>query len=490
MSSASIPAGYKSKAAFRLVGYANTDLAYPVALGTPTPDTLGAFDLLSFLKENVEANQGWQADETLLGNSGFAEHHNISRIPSGSIELSGRYCGLNQLLAACMGFEKVRTSAALEGPYFNARYNGDDALAGTVTATGTDASHLGDTGATFPTTVVGEFVRLEKLGTNGDIYSQVRRITARPSTTQITISPDWTDNPVATTPYSIANCFSHQYEFSKNMHRELVSDCGITPWATAARFVRWGTLCIDKGVSVHEWQGVYVESLAFKLNKEGLTITAELKPFWIDRRTTGRNYDEKATWAFHAMTTYPVTSRIQFADCAFRLGAQTTGSLDNDDNLGISEMEFSIKNNLDADLQTLASGLYREEPARGNKREVSGSFTIPRYRADTRLNNFTAGDLLMAQLHCGGPEIYTGASHTAMSLDCYFRALKLEKASVPTDGPGMFAEKYNFKCLQPPTDSFGGSCTPTTGAENSELIIETLDSCPFNYFMGQDDSAY
>lgn len=480
-----IGTGYKARAGFRLVGYAPGSFAYPVALGTPVPDTLGAFDLLPFTKEAISPATAWQADNTLDGYSAYREHNNVARLAGGSLDLNGRYLGLNQLLAAGMGYERVRTSTVLERPEFATRLNGAAPITGTVTAsTGTT---LTDAAANFPTTVVGEFVRLEKLGTNGDIYHQVRRITARPATTQITIAPDWVDNPVAATPYKIARTFAHQFEFSKNMHLELASEVLANPWNANARFVRWGTLAIDKQNGVWEWQGVYVESLAFKLDQDGLQITAELLPFWYDLRTSGRNASA-ATWGYHPETSYAVTKRIRFADCKFQLGPHG-GDLDDSHRVGIASLEFSIKNNLQADLQTLASGLYREEPGRNAKRDVNGSFTVPRYMSNARINHYTAGDLLMAVLTCTGPTL-DGLGADLATLLAFFRALRIEQADAPVDGAGLIAEKYNFRGLQPPSQSGTNLPQPSAGAENGELIISTWDHNPFNYFMGQDDSAY
>lgn len=477
----SIPAGYQSRAAFRLVGYSAAAISYPTELGTPTPDTLGAFDLLPFLGEGIGVNQEFQTDDTLEGYAGAVAHHNISRLPSGSIKLGGRYLGLNQLLAACMGYEKVRVSDELELPDFQSRYNGASAISGTVTSSTGDT--LSDTGASFPTTVIGEFVRLQKLGDDADIYSQVRRIVDRPSTTQIQVAPDWTDNPAATTPYKIARSFQHHFEFSKNLHVELASDLGITPWSENARLVRWGTLCIDKTEKIWEWQGVYVESLSFELGKEGLIVTAELRPFWIDFDSAINT--DPTLWTFHPET-YAVTQRILFGDCKFRLGTHAATDLDDDDNLGITSLKFTIKNNLDADLQTLASGLYREEPARSGKREVTGSFELPRHKATTWLQKYTGGNLLMGELIAQGPTVDGAAENLATFRAC-FRALKLEKADVNVDGPAIFGESYNFRCLQPPSASGAYWPAPSDGAENSELIIETWDNDPFNRFMGQDD---
>lgn len=475
-----IGAGYKSKAGFRIIGFAASDLAYPVALGTPLPGTIQAFDQVAFTKELLTPNSEFQLDETLDGKSGFSATNNVSRLPSGSLDVNGTYLGLNQLLSALFGFEKVRVTAALESPVYETIGGGAAALSGTITAS--TASSLTDSGASFPTSIVGDFVRLEKLGANADIYYQVRRITARPSSTQITIAPDWTDIPPATTPYKIARTFTHTYEFSKNMHRELGSDLITGIWNANARFVRWGVLGIDKTVSVHEWQGCYVNSMKFKLDREGVTMTFELLPFWFDLRTSGRN-SSASGWAFHAES-YHVRSRIRFADCEFYLGAHAASDLSAGNKIGINSLEFSIENDLQGDLQTLLSGLYRDEPARNGKRRVTGSFTVPRHTSNARLSNYTAGDLLMAELIASGPAL---DSVLAAKHYLFFRSLKLSKAEASVAGAEIIEEKYDFQCLIPPSASGATWPTPTAGADNSELIWRTFDHYPFNNYMGQHE---
>lgn len=477
--------GYASKAAFRLYG-SSASAAYPVAIGTPTPETIGAFDMIPFTEEGIAMSQEWQLNNTLEGGAGYTEMSNISRLPGGSLGLNAHYLGLNQLFAACLGYEKVRVTGALESPAFVLASNGA-AITGTVTSS--TSNTLTDSGASFPTSIVGNFVRLQKLGANADIYSQVRRITARPSATQITVSPNWTNNPAATTPYAIAASFQHDYECAKNMHAELAGDLVTGPWDATKYLMRWGVLGFGKQISVWEWQASYIESLKLVLNREGLKITAEVLPFWIDFRTTGRN-SSIATWGYHP-STYAITSRIRFADCKFRLLAHSTSDPSDSDNLGISQLEINIKNNLESDLQTLASGLYRAEPARKGKREVTGSFFIPRYNADTRINQFVAGTLLMGELLIFGPKFITGGGmwDSYARIQACLRSLKLSKADAATPSEALLGEKYEFRCLEPPSQSATNWPQPSAGAENGEIIIRTLDAYPFNNFMGQHQAT-
>ena len=476
--------GYRAKAAFRIVGYTDTD-GYPVALGTPTPGTLGPYDLLPFTKEAISEDIQHLLDDDLQGYSASREMNQVARMAGGSIDLQGRFLGLNQLILACMGHEQI------DDGYGNGtwagwkRYGGASPIGLAVNSSTNDTlTILGDT---FPTTVVGEFVFVSTA--LGGI-AQTRRIIARPSTTQIQVYPAWSTNPSNGDGFAIARAFKHNYECSRNMHQELLSDLGTTleseDWD--GYLTRWGVLGIDKGVSVWESQAVYVESLTFKLDTNGLSVTAELIPFWRDKRTTGRN-SSSSTWGFHPES-YAVTRRIHLPDSTFWLLTHQAENEEDGHKLGISSFELKIKNNLKADEQSTASGLYRIEPGRDKKREVTGSFTLPRYSNDTQLNLVPAGTLQMAHLQCLGPDLTSGGSDYA-ALHFYLRALKLVQGDAPADKPGMLGQKFNFTCLQPPSASGGDDWpTPSTGAENGELIITSYDHNPFNYLLGQHTSAY
>jgi hypothetical protein len=180
-------------------------------------------------------------------------------------------------------------------------------------------------------------------------------------------------------------------------------------------------------------------------------------------------------------------SRILRGDATFRLDSYSTGTaLTSADNLGITEFELKIKNNLQADLQTTGTGYFRAEPVRMGRREVTGSFTVPRHIAVTRLSNYTAADMLMASLTFSNATAIWGYYEAFLKL--WIRSLKLTKADVAVPGPEVLEEKFNFTAISPAGDS-AGMPADSEGADNSEVIIELQNADPFNYFMGQHQAT-
>lgn len=471
--------GYRSRAAFRLVG--NSSGSYLSAVGTPTPHTLGDFDLLPFLKEQIQATIESQLNDVLDGGAGYSDMNQIARNASGALELQGHYIGLDQIFAAALGWEGLRlTTGTKESPDFA----GSLSCNGSLTTNAT-TNELIDTGANFPATLVGKYVRITD---QNDTYAafpwQVRRIATRVSSTSLTVTPNWNGTPEANTGYEIGNIFQHVYECSKSMHSEAHADIYNDQYVPYDYINRFGVVGIDKGVSVWEWQGAMVNKLKVKLDSSGLQITAELFVFWRDLRTTSRN-SSASGWNYSPVSV--IFNRINFADTSFMLKAHENADPDSGDAVGITSLEFELDNKLDGGLHTTSSGLYIAEPMRTGKRTVTGSFTVPRYVADTYLNNFTAGDLLMAELACTGPNVISGGSNALdyVKLRFLFRSMKIKVADVPVSDAGAIGQKYDFQALQPPSQSGDDWPAPSTGADNSELMIITRNEYPFNPYMGQ-----
>lgn len=477
--------GYLSKAALRIIGYNSGAYAYPTALGTPTPQTLGAYDQIPFISESVQEKLAWLDDATLDGTAGRSKLDNISNIGGGSIDLRGGYYGIGPIIAAAMGYERVRDATSIaESPTVTTSDSG--------TASAGAASTLTDSSKSWTTNVyVGRFVRITTIAASPNGKIDVRRITSNTGTV-LTVSPNWTTNPGSGDTYEIIRACVHTYEMSENLHSEPITNILADAWNTSAYIVRLAVMAVDKGVASWEWQACAIEELNFKLNKDGLFITAELVPFGVDRRTSSRNATS-TTWSYHYHIPNNVTLddaylknfRILRGDATFRLGSYSTSvSLDSSNNLGITEFELKIKNNLQVDLQTTSSGKYRVEPVRSGRREVSGSLMVPRHVATTRLSNYTDQDMLMASLVFAGPS----SGSVAHGLEFWMRSLKLTKADVQVGGPQVLEEKFNFTCLQPAGTS-SGMPSPSTGAANSEVIIKLSNFDPFNYFMGQHQAT-
>lgn len=486
-------AGYKSKAGFRLVGFDTTDLAYltsplaAAAAANAAVPAIGAFDQIPFTKETVQPNADFELDPTLLGNAGYTEMYPVSRLPGGNIEMQGKYLGLNQIIAAAMGYERVRTTTLLESPDWPAGITG----VAEHTATGGSVSTVVNSGGGYtPNLYVDMWLRIQTLAASPNLDMEVRRIVSNTSTT-FNVTPNFVTAPGSGDKFSVMKSFIHYYELSKHMHRHLASDVVTLPWNNNARFVRWATVGITKDVSVHEWQAVYIESLEFKISKKGIVVIAEVLPFWVSYQSAAQRNGANAAvnWGVSTVST-AITNVIKFSDCKFRLGTAAASNLSDSDNIGVDEVTIKIKNNLQADVQTLLSGLYREEPGRDNKREITGTFSMPRHLANTQLSRWAAGTTLMGEIICKDPSLFVESTINP-ELHFFLRSLKLQNPKANVEGPKMFPEKYTFQCFQP-DGTIGGNewPTPSIGAENGELIIKTRDNCPFNFFMGQHQGAY
>lgn len=487
--------GYRQKVAFRLLGYSGTSgglptLPYPAALGTPTPQDLGAYSLLAALSEEIADNEGHLEEEILDGNAGLSQIDLISRLPSGGLQLSAMYGTLDQLLAAALGYEKVRTTAVLESPAVTSIV--------TSTATGGSSTTLVKTAAGWTANAYeGMFVRMEKLAASVNAVKEVRRIVSNDATT-LTVTPAWTTNPVNTDPFTIFAAATHTFECAKNLHIESVVSA--TPWDSASWLCRLGVLGVSISPhGVREYQACMINKLKLKLSaKDGLTITLELIPFAYDLRTSARNFDPSswtknpvlalASVAGAAANTMRPFRRALFKDAVFRLGSYSVSALGSTDILGLSEFELEIDNGLDSESQDTTSGIHRIEPVRAKKRTVKGSITLPRFNSLDRVNALRAETYQKADLVFTGPSMFLAGPSGTHSLSIFLPKIKLLQPSAPVAGQSPLTEKIEFQCLQPEL-TVSGMPTPSSGADNSEVFIRTTSPYPFNDFMGQQTTS-
>ena len=470
--------GYATKAAWRMAGPAT-------AWGSIVQATCGSYHKIPYKSESLSENYGWLNQDVLDGSQGRSTMNHVSILPNGNLELQGSYLGLGPIIACCMGYERVRSLTILESPDYYAVTTG--------TASGGAAGTLIDTGAGWVVNAyAGMYVRNEELAASDNSGNiGVRRIVSNTEDT-LTVTPDWTTAPDNGDSYTIGAVFAHQYEMAKNMHQELASDIITTEdaWKNAAYITRVGTLLIDKGVQVWEWERCMVESIEFKLNQDGLMVTAELIPYLRDI-TPG--VTDSSVWKYHALqdTAYAggiilKPNRVLRGDATFTIGDFSTSS-DGRAALGISEFTLKIKNNLDTETQTTATGKYRAEPVRNGKREVTGSLAVPRYTSTTLQGKLAAGTMQMAGLSFVGPEISTPGADTEVLL-IQMRSFLLEKGESPVSGAQALDEKYNFKCFAPDGNP-SGFLSESAGSDNSEVIILNTNADPFNAFMGQDTTT-
>lgn len=515
--------GYNVLGALRLVNRVPASGVWPViaggSVGTAVSHSikLGYYDQLPITKEAISHNSDYDQDNTLDGDAGIKRMDKISDLPGGPLDLNGFYIGLDAILAMTMGFEKWRNGTAaitadpqteLESPVFGVCGLGTT-LGLMTTAAGTTGSTLASAGTEFTNdNLIGDWVRIIDNTASAHTFDQVRKITARGSTSSCTVAPAWvTDqgaNPVASKKFEVAREFLHTFEFSRNLHGELYSDVLAGNWNPGIGrnyLTRSGILAFQKGVSYWELQYAMINKLVLKLDaKAGLTINVEFLGLYLDLANT--NSQNSAAWywvnASSAVPTFPaalsgaqfgVPERVVFPEGTFRIDSFSTssGALSSSDDLPISSCEITIDNKLKGDDQDTKTTYRRTEPVRSDKRSVTLNFEIPRYLSNTRIDNYRNENDLMGRLNFAGSTIATGKTN---ELYVHMPRFRLKPVKAETAGANPLTEKVEAVCLQcTPETGYPNSAEfpqPTSGLEKGELIIRTRNQNPFNAFMKQN----
>jgi len=490
--------GITSKAAFRLnKPDLNVDLS-PVTNGAvvtvyPTSPSvaaagaqrMGLYDQIPFLSESVNETYEFQEQRTLEGQAGISGHDVVSKLGAGPIDMDFHYLGMDNILAATLGFEKPSYN---DSPTFDESQSAGNPMTGTTTA-GTTSTTLEDTGASqFVSDNIGEFVRIADEGDGAE--GQVRRITANPDTDNLTVTPAWITNPGAGKTYQIARAFTHTYECSKlfgvNTFASHYSNYAAETSGNANDvMLHFGTLVFDKNVSIWEWRGVMVNSLTLTYSaKESLKASAELVPFDLDLASSINT--ASTNWKYMTGPTTPIhlQERVMPADLTFRVGDWSSGTaLDSGDNICISDFTLNINNNFDVETQTTCSGLYRAEPLRNGFREITGTFTVPRYTADTFITAYNNDTMQMASAVFEGSTLTGSNVASKNTLKIWIRAMKITGYSVPVQGENIIVQTFNFKAFIPTSASAG---MPSVTNSNSEIVVQTINNNPFNAFRAQN----
>ena len=177
-----------------------------------------------------------------------------------------------------------------------------------------------------------------------------------------------------------------------------------------------------------------------------------------------------------------------FSDITFfRVAAYDSasgGALVSGDEYGISDLSISVNNNLQSDAQSTSSGVYRMEPTRGGQREVSGSFTVPRYDADTFVDFLTNNTKLMAHIQFEGSTMAT----ITRRFEIFLSSIVLTKGSVPVGGPGALSQSFDFTALVPAAQPYWSDGSPTQNviAPRSEMVIRVRNQNPYQMFRDQN----
>jgi len=486
-----VSSGVKSKAAFRInrksvaLDYpTNEDEATLTRLNADEKEMAGKYDQIPVVSGSILEVRTREPSNVLSGKTGISDLDEIAILGGGTRSFEGHYTGIEQILSCAMGFEKVRTSAALESPSCEASGGGANTATCGTCAAGTLVIQAN--GAQFTSDNIGEYARITKKDASATGINQVRRILSINGALSANITPNWATIPSLGWTVEWGRIWKHTYECAIDLNEEtfsaiIGSTCRVDP--VTDLMVRRGAFYMDKQVSTHVANCCMIEQLALKLTpRDGLMMDAEFVPFDV-RRITGAGASPN-NWDYSA-SPLRKQERILFAHAKFRLDDYSSSvALSDADAISISELGLTLKNNLSTTDQGTGSTLYRLEPARGGSRVWTGYLVLPRYTSDdffTKLED--ASKIFMADLVFTGKALYSTYKHF---LKIYLRSLKITKVEVPTTGKELRRPRIEFQCVIPAATP-AGMPAASTGAAESEVIMELQNMNPFNAFMGQNE---
>jgi hypothetical protein len=265
--------------------------------------------------------------------------------------------------------------------------------------------------------------------------------------------------------------YKHAIEPAENIHsQEWEAGDGVLPESglqAGDQKIRRGTLCIDKGVSIWEHASTMIQALTIKGDSKGVRIVLELIPYKLDRASAVNT--SSAAW------TIPGDDwlSILFQDLAFWIGDYSTeNALTSGNAIGISAFEVKLQNALKIERDSV-SGLYIAEPRRDGKRQVTGSFSMPRYESDAFLADCASQTAKMAMLKFTGSQIgSTGYNRTAW---LWLPTLKFDKVDAPIGGQGIIPVSHTFSAEVPPGAAAGFPAQAT-----KELLLQVQNDLSTN----------
>jgi len=470
--------GVLSKAGFRVaptdgIEINNADYVYPTSISDATTynqSTLGEYDQIPFASESLVDQKDYEMDETLEASPAISEMDLISSLPSGSIDINGKYEGMDALLACAMGME---VPGVTDSPSFP---DATDLTAGTCAA-----STWVNSAGVFVAGDVGKFITV----TSATGAHQVRRISAYNSTTSVTITPNWDVTPPALSTAKMNTVFRHKFEFSKQLSVEnwadVYSSYDTTGVLTSTdKIVRFGTLGIQKQVSDWMFRGCMVNSMNFDMqaNTSG-KFSFDLVPYDLNRGS----YHAR-DWGYNNSPNFPqINRKIVFKQSVLYVKEfSTTVGFTSSDILCANGFTLDVNNNLKADDQDFCSGARRIEPTRAGERTVTGVISVPRYNSNTLLDYRDNQTDLMGKLIMTG-DIIDGTEE--FELVFWLPHFRLTNGTPNVADAGKLTQQYDFQCLEP-TGAASGFPTQWDTDFRGELIIETQDMNPFNTFLNQN----
>jgi hypothetical protein len=226
------------------------------------------------------------------------------------------------------------------------------------------------------------------------------------------------------------------------------------------RKVRRGTLVLSRGVSTWEFLSAVVSQISFALTDEGkATCSVDFNAYSLSRTSS---INTLAT-----MRTIPPNTAPNVLDIDLRLRlapASATVPLDVGDELCVSAFSVTLQNYLLVEPGP-RTGLYAEEITKNTTSGISGTFTLPRYSADTLINAWPAGTVFMLGCTFTGPLIPGTA--VPYRLTFALPAIQFTTAIVPLP-MGAAPVNIGWYAIQPPAIGYG----LPIGRNASPLVLE------------------
>jgi len=205
---------------------------------------------------------------------------------------------------------------------------------------------------------------------------------------------------------------------------------------------RFGTIAIDKQVTIWEAISCYVKSM---------TLSCETTGF-MKGVFTFQPYNMIITGAKNEAAEFTALPNVEpnrciGTDSIFYIASDFSDALATGDKIGISNWSLSLDNKLTDDEYTTveASGhttnTFPIQPVRNGFREVKFEFTLPRYAADTYITGKVNNTPFQAKI------VFTDPSDSDNQVIIYMPHLRINECSPTIDGPGITPITVSCSCF-------------------------------------------
>lgn len=238
------------------------------------------------------------------------------------------------------------------------------------------------------------------------------------------------------------------------------------------RKVRRGTLAVVREVSVWEFLSVMLDELTLAWTVDGGTLSLS----GLAHSLTRDSAVNTLTTMQHA--TLPGGPTVLLTHAVLRMAPYSTETpLDSTHETGISSWTLTLKNALKGDGGP-RTGLAPDEFERSAPPLVTGTFTLPRYRANTLLDAWPATTSYMLDLTFTGGSI--GASAYRYQLNLYVPGLVFTQVEPTGPTPSRAQVAVAWQAVTPAERPAG---FPASARKMSPLLIEVVSDEPSHMLL-------